>query len=122
MKTSVIIPVYNEAKTIEEIVKRVKDTNIVDEIIIIDDCSSDGTREILKNMEGVKTYFQERNRGKGAAVRMGFKNASGDIIIIQDADLEYDPREYKSLLEPIQNGMADVVYGSGIGGGKTPTV
>jgi len=122
MKTSVIIPVYNEAKTIEEIVKRVKDTNIVDEIIIIDDCSSDGTREILKNMEGVKTYFQERNRGKGAAVRMGFKNASGDIIIIQDADLEYDPREYKSLLEPIQNGMADVVYGSRMGGGKPQRV
>ena len=122
MKTSVIIPVYNEAKTIEEIVKRVKDTNIVDEIIIIDDCSSDGTREILKNMEGVKTYFQERNRGKGAAVRMGFKNASGDIIIIQDADLEYDPREYKSLLEPIQNGMADVVYGSRLSGGRTQRV
>lgn len=124
MKISVVIPVYNEVKTIKEIIARVKDTNIADEIIVIDDGSTDGTREILRdiNIAGVKVYFHERNRGKGAAVRTGFKNAGGDIIIIQDADLEYDPCDYKSLLEPIKNGAADVVYGSRMSGGKPQRV
>jgi glycosyltransferase involved in cell wall biosynthesis len=115
MKISVIIPAFNEVKTIKEIVRRVKATNLASEIVIVDDGSVDGTRELLKSMEGeaqLKVIYHERNQGKGAAVVTGFRNASGDVMIIQDADLEYDPREYPELLKPLQEQLADVVYGS----------
>jgi glycosyltransferase involved in cell wall biosynthesis len=115
MKVSVIIPVYNEKHTIEEIIRRVKAQNIASEILIVDDGSTDGTRQIIESMDGegeIKVIFHDRNLGKGAAVRTGIQNASGDVLLIQDADLEYDPRDYSSLLQPIEEGLADVVYGS----------
>jgi glycosyltransferase involved in cell wall biosynthesis len=115
MKLSVIIPVYNEAKNISEIVKRVQATKLASEIIIVDDGSKDGTGEILQKLDGkrkVRVILQEKNQGKGAAVVAGMKAATGDILLIQDADLEYDPRDYPALLKPIQEGLADVVYGS----------
>jgi len=109
------MPVYNEENTLEEIIRRVKKTGIPDQIVIVDDGSEDGTRELLRDMEGdevVKIVFHEQNQGKGAAVVTGFDHATGDVFIIQDADLEYDPREYHKLLQPIEEGLADVVYGS----------
>jgi glycosyltransferase involved in cell wall biosynthesis len=115
MKVSVIIPVYNEKHTIEEIIRRVKAQNIASEILIVDDGSTDGTRQIIESMDGegeIKVILHDRNLGKGAAVRTGIQNASGDVLLIQDADLEYDPRDYSSLLQPIEEGLADVVYGS----------
>lgn len=114
MKISVIMPVYNEAKTIKEITKRVMDSNIVDEIIIVDDFSTDDTRKILESglLKRVKVCFHNKNRGKGAAICTGIKNATGDVIIFQDADLEYDPKDYLELIKPIKEGVADVVYGS----------
>jgi len=115
MKLSVIMPIFNEINTLEEIISRVKDTGLADEIVLIDDGSSDGTREIVKKYqgeEGFKVILHEVNKGKGAAVRSGFKAATGDIFLIQDADLEYDPREYEKLIKPIEEGIADVVYGS----------
>jgi len=121
MKLSVIIPVYNEKNTIEEIIHRVLnvETGLEKEIIVVDDCSQDGTREILEelNHPSIKVYFQSKNQGKGAALQAGFSKAEGDIILIQDADLEYDPREYPILLEPILDGRADAVYGSRFLGG-----
>lgn len=124
MKISVIIPAYNEKNTIQEILRRVQAMNIAGEIIVIDDYSSDGTREILSELNGndlIHVLFQDHNQGKGAAVRTGIKAASGDVIIIQDADLEYDPREYPNLLRPIEEGIADVVYGSRfLGGARRP--
>lgn len=124
MKISVIIPAYNEKNTIQEILRRVQAMNIAGEIIVIDDNSSDGTREILSELNGnnlIHVLFQDHNQGKGAAVRTGIKAASGDVIIIQDADLEYDPREYPNLLRPIEEGIADVVYGSRfLGGARRP--
>ncbi len=121
MKLSVIIPVYNEKNTIEEIIHRVLNVEIglENEIIIVDDCSQDGTREILEglNQPNIKVYFHSKNQGKGAALQTGFSKAEGDIILIQDADLEYDPREYPILLEPILDGRADAVYGSRFLGG-----
>lgn len=121
MKVSVVIPVYNEIDTIEEIIARVDKVGIEKEIIVIDDLSIDGTRERLKKIvadkENVKVIYHNRNRGKGAALRTGFASVTGDIVIIQDADLEYDPNEYPKLLEPISDGRADVVYGSRFIGG-----
>jgi glycosyltransferase involved in cell wall biosynthesis len=115
MSLSVVIPVYNEAKTIAEIVRRVHATGLASEILIVDDGSSDGSREILHSLEktpGVRVLLHPRNMGKGAAVRTGIQAAKGEIILIQDADLEDNPRDYPALLEPIQTGQADVVYGS----------
>lgn len=119
MKLSVVIPVYNEIKTIGQLLQRVKAVPQDKEIIVIDDCSTDGTREWLSQYadENVKVLFHERNRGKGAALRTGFEQVTGDIVVVQDADLEYDPREYGRLIEPILDGRADVVYGSRFTGG-----
>lgn len=120
MKLSVVIPVYNEKAFLRDVVRRVEATDYDKEILLIDDCSTDGTREILeeyKHREGFRVLYHSRNQGKGAALRTGFTHATGDIIIIQDADLEYDPKDYGMLLEPILDGRADVVYGSRFLGG-----
>ena len=124
MKLSIVIPVYNEDKTLEEIIKKVKAIDlgaIEKEIVVVDDGSSDKTIDILKKtIEPLvdKVIYKEKNMGKGAAVRTGFENVTGDIVIIQDADLEYDPQEYKRLLQPILERKADVVYGSRFMGGR----
>jgi glycosyltransferase involved in cell wall biosynthesis len=138
-KLSVVIPVYNEKETIFEILRRVLDTDIRKEILVVDDFSKDGTREILQRvatrqangeaeapasdggdaipLKDIRFLFQEQNQGKGAALRRGFAVAAGDIVLVQDADLEYDPRDYGKLLEPILDGRADVVFGSRFLGG-----
>jgi glycosyltransferase involved in cell wall biosynthesis len=114
MKLSVVIPVYNERNTILDILKYVRAVDIDKEIIVVDDGSTDGTREVLRGMsdDTTKVVLHERNMGKGAALRTGFRNVTGDIVIIQDADLEYDPSQYPKLIQPILDGKADVVYGS----------
>jgi len=116
MKLSVIIPCYNEINTIREIIAAVKASPVEDtEIIIVDDYSTDGTRDVLKNeieKEVTRIIYHEKNQGKGAALRSGFKEASGDLVVVQDADLEYDPQEYPLLMNPILKDRADVVYGS----------
>lgn len=139
MRLSVIVPVYNEHKFIEEILCRVQASGLVWEILVIDDGSTDGTRLVLENLQkaqssgarevqvgphkkalrlgNIRFFFQPHNRGKGAAIRVGFAEASGDILLIQDADLEYSPRDYPNLIEPILDGRADVVYGSRFLGG-----
>jgi glycosyltransferase involved in cell wall biosynthesis len=119
MKLSIVIPVYNEMATLNEILKRVQSVPYDKEIIVVDDASTDGSTERLRQIsdENTTVLFHEQNRGKGAAVRTGFGQVSGDIIIIQDADLEYDPGEYGRLIEPILDGRADVVYGSRFTGG-----
>ena len=103
MKLSVVIPAYNEANTIETILKQIQEIDIHKEIIIVDDGSTDGTRQILENIDNdeIKIFFHKKNQGKGMALRTGFNNVTGDIIIIQDADLEYDPKDYKKLINPI---------------------
>jgi glycosyltransferase involved in cell wall biosynthesis len=121
MKLSVVIPAFNEGPTIAEIIRRVQDVDVglEKEIIVVDDGSTDGTREILQSLAvpGFMIVPHEINLGKGAALRTGFARAAGDIILVQDADLEYDPKEYPRLLEPILDGRADVVYGSRFLGG-----
>lgn len=120
MTVSIVMPVYNERNFIDEIIKRVLDTGIPDELVIIDDCSMDGTRDklehIKKNWKNQKCrlnmVYHKKNMGKGAALRTGFQHVACDIVIVQDADLEYDPKDYPKLLQPILDGKADVVYGS----------
>ena len=125
MKLSIIIPVYNEVESIREIVKRVQDTKLAWEIILVDDDSIDGTRDLLKEMDGknnIRVILKDKNEGKGSAVRTGLAAAKGDILLIQDADLEYDPRDYPTLLKPLEEGIADVVYGSRFLGGPRRVV
>jgi glycosyltransferase involved in cell wall biosynthesis len=136
---SIVIPVYNEKSTLDEILRRILDRSMRREVIIVDDCSTDGTRQILEDMaqhkekggaavsahdggdpvelRDLRIFFQPQNQGKGAALRRGFAETKGDIVLVQDADLEYDPRDYPKLLEPILDGRADVVYGSRFLGG-----
>jgi glycosyltransferase involved in cell wall biosynthesis len=113
---SVVIPVYNEIRFLPEILRRVRATPIRKQIILIDDCSTDGTRELLREWQtsepDLTILFHERNSGKGAALRTGFRHATGDLVIVQDADLEYDPSQYPQLIEPLVDGTADVVFGS----------
>src|SRR5260370_9182334 len=138
-KVSIVIPVYNEKSTVDEILRRVLDTEVRKEVIIVDDCSTDGTRQMLENMAArqakgeafaqaedgsdpielrdLKFFFQAPNQCEGAALRRCFAQVTGDIVVVQDADLEYDPRDYAKLLEPIIDGRADVVYGSRFLGG-----
>jgi glycosyltransferase involved in cell wall biosynthesis len=126
LKLSVIIPCYNEVETVAEIVQQVIDVHLAHEIILVDDGSKDGTRDVLAELEQqhsiVRVILHEQNMGKGAAVSTGFKAATGDIFVIQDADLEYDPRDYPELLKPIQEGRAKVVYGSRFLGGPRKTM
>jgi glycosyltransferase involved in cell wall biosynthesis len=114
------MPAYNERDTIEEILRQVKETGLASEIVIVDDGSTDGTRDILAGLDGkdgVRVLMHDKNMGKGSAVRTGIQAARGDVLLIQDADLEYDPRDYPALLQPIEEGRADVVYGSRFLGG-----
>ncbi len=127
MKLSVVIPVFNENATIHEIIQRVVKVGLADEIIVVDDGSTDGSRVILEELVGtfpqLHLILHENNQGKGAAVRTGIDAAHGDLILIQDADLEYDPRDYPKLLEPIDEGRAEVVYGSRfLGGARRSTM
>ncbi len=120
LKLSIVIPIYNERETLETLIAKVNAVDYDKEILLIDDFSTDGTRELLKkyeNKEGFQVLYHNRNQGKGAALRTGFSNVNGDIIIIQDADLEYNPADYGTLIEPILDGRADVVYGSRFLGG-----
>jgi glycosyltransferase involved in cell wall biosynthesis len=120
MNLSVVVPIYNEISTLNTILQRIQATGLASEIILVDDGSTDGTRELLVTLEntpGLQVILHPTNRGKGAAVRTGLAAANGDVILIQDADLEYDPREYPALLKPIKEGNADVVYGSRFLGG-----
>jgi glycosyltransferase involved in cell wall biosynthesis len=126
MKLSVVIPVYNERHTLEEIIAKVKQAPIAEiEVIVVDDASTDGTRELLEG--GLadlcdQVMYHSVNQGKGAALRSGFKLATGDVVIVQDADMEYDPSEYPKLMAPIEAGRADVVYGSRFAGGEAHRV
>ena len=125
IKLSVVIPVYNERDTVAEIVRRVRAVAPQAEIVLVDDGSTDGTRDILRGLDGqpqLNVIFHDKNRGKGAAVRTGITVATGDVILIQDTDLEYDPRDYPGLLRPIEEGRADVVYGSRFLGGPRKTM
>lgn len=115
-KLSVVIPVYNEERWIREVIRRVQQVPIPKEMIVVDDCSTDNTRTILRELESehpnLRLFFQPHNQGKGAALREGFKHAVGDVVLVQDADLEYDPAEYPRLIQPILENQADVVFGS----------
>ena len=121
MKLSIIIPVFNEENTIASIIQKVQSADYDKEIIVVDDASTDGTKDVLQKLSQqpkIKIFYHERNRGKGAAIRTAIKNITGNITIIQDADLEYDPVDYTILLKPILDGRADVVYGSRFQGGS----
>jgi glycosyltransferase involved in cell wall biosynthesis len=124
MNITVLIPAFNEINTIREIIHRVETTGLVTEILVVDDGSTDGTRELLKDLDQagtIRLICHEINQGKGAAIRTGIQNASQDIVLIQDADLEYDPRDFPALLAPLNEGIADVVYGSRfLGGARRP--
>jgi glycosyltransferase involved in cell wall biosynthesis len=128
MRLTVVIPCFNELRTIDKIIEAVRSSAYPDkEIIVVDDCSTDGTREKLRSeLEPAglvdRVIYHDRNQGKGAALRTGFKHASGDIVVVQDADLEYDPDEYPRLVDPIVSGHADVVYGSRFAGGEAHRV
>ncbi len=119
MKLSIVVPVYNEEKTLRAILEKILAQPQEKEVILVDDGSTDGTREILKSLDHpkVRVFLHPENRGKGAALRTGFREAAGDIVIIQDADLEYNPDEYGVLVQPIEDGVADVVYGARFLGG-----
>lgn len=120
-KITILIPVYNEVSTLETMVNKVENTDfcgLEKEIILIDDCSTDGTKDLYSKFSNHKVFYHERNQGKGAALRTGFKEATGDIIVIQDADLEYDPVDYAPLIKLILDGRADVCYGTRLAGGK----
>ncbi len=120
-KITILIPVYNEAATLEIMVKKVEDADfcgLEKEIILIDDCSTDGTKDLYSKFPNHKIFYHEKNQGKGAALRTGFQHATGDIIVIQDADLEYDPVDYAPLIKLILDGKADVCYGTRLAGGK----
>lgn len=122
---SVVMPVYNEKNTVLKIIDRVLKLDVVKELIVVDDGSTDGTRELLKSTPldaRVNTIFQEKNSGKGSALRTGFSKATGEIVVIQDADMEYDPNEFLEMIKPIEEGFADVVYGSRLSGGKPQRV
>ena len=119
LKLSVIMPVYNERETMAQILKRVRAVDLEKEIIVVDDGSTDGTRDILRQEEqkgDLKVFYHPQNMGKGAAIRTGLEHATGDVVIVQDADLEYDPGDYPLLLEPIAEGSSEVVYGSRLWG------
>jgi glycosyltransferase involved in cell wall biosynthesis len=125
MQLSVVIPVYNEVKTLERIVAAVREVPVEKEIILVDDCSTDGTRALLQELEklpDVRAFYHAVNQGKGAAVRRGVAAATRDLVVIQDADLEYDPSEFPRLMRPIEDGRADVVYGSRFAGGDAHRV
>jgi glycosyltransferase involved in cell wall biosynthesis len=128
VKLSVLVPVYNEERTLEEVVRRVCAVQLSKEIILVDDGSKDRSREILVRLKDqserandplnqIKVFFQPENQGKGAAIKTAISHVTGDVVIVQDADLEYDPKDYLSLIEPIQDGSADVVYGTRFAGG-----
>ncbi len=125
MKLTVVVPVYNEVTNIREILKRIKATRLPTEIVVVDDGSTDGSRSLLAKVDGkqgVRVILHEKNMGKGAAVRTGIEAARGDVVLIQDADLEYNPRDYPALLKPLRDGIADVVYGSRFLGGPRRAV
>lgn len=124
MKLSVVIPVYNEVRNLKEILKRVRETKLAAEIIVVDDGSQDGSRELLAGLKGkdLRVILHPKNQGKGAAVRTGIQAVRGDVVLIQDADLEYNPHDYPALLQPIRDGIADVVYGSRFLGGPRRAV
>lgn len=124
MKLSVVVPVFNEKETIQDVYDRIRAVDVDKEIILVDDCSTDGTREIVRGLAAgdTKVCFHKANMGKGAALRTGFRAATGEILVIQDADLEYDPAEYPKLIQPILEGKADVVYGSRFAGGEARRV
>jgi glycosyltransferase involved in cell wall biosynthesis len=122
---SIVIPIYNEKQTIERLIERVRAVELDKHLILVDDCSTDGTRDLLKRYEDnddCTVLYHQKNQGKGAALRTGFAEARGDIVVVQDADLEYDPIEYPKLIKPILDGRADVVYGSRFIGGDTHRV
>ena len=125
MFVSVVIPVFNEMRTLEQVIKRVQAVPVEKEIILVDDYSNDGSRELVQSLgeqPNVRAVLHEYNQGKGAALRSGFAAAAGDVVLIQDADLEYDPNDYPKLLGPIVENDADVVYGSRFAGGETHRV
>ena len=122
---SVVMPVYNEKDTVLKIIDKVLKIDMVKELIVVDDCSADGTKGLLESTRfdpRVRVFYHDKNAGKGAALRTGFKKVTGEVVVVQDADLEYDPAEFKDMVKPITDGVADVVYGSRLTGGKPQRV